>query len=72
MPSMKKVFDCGHKAFGQFCHLCEQLAAGELEEANGKYRRPRDAEPTRGKRSKARAAVKADRIGRAARVKRGD
>jgi len=45
MPRIKREFKCGHKGFGQFCHLCEQIAAGELEEVKGKYQRPKGAKP---------------------------
>ncbi|MGQ9866306.1 MAG: DUF7682 family zinc-binding protein, partial [Pseudanabaenaceae cyanobacterium] len=27
MPRRKKTFACGHKGYGQSCHLCHQLQA---------------------------------------------
>ncbi len=31
MPRRKKTFACGHKGYGQTCHLCHQLQEAETE-----------------------------------------
>lgn len=32
MSARKHTFECGHKGFGKYCHLCKQLETGELIE----------------------------------------
>lgn len=38
---MKKIFNCGHRGFGRFYHLCRQLNKGELVKVNDKFMKPK-------------------------------
>ena len=45
MGRMKKNFKCGHRGFGKYCHLCEQIKKGELIKVEKKYVRMVDEAP---------------------------